>query len=312
MPKQTIKPFLSYQEQIENLELKKNLIIKNPAYATMKLVNIGYYALVDGYKDLFYDAVKRQYLQGVTFEDIVALYEFDENLRELIFKYIGHIEQKIRSLVSYHFCDTFSEKQSDYLNPTNYNYIKKNQNGIDRLIKILLMEANYNMNHLRVIYQRTTYGNVPLWVIVSTLTFGQISKMYSFLQPSIQSKISHQFVSVNEKELTQYLKVLTDFRNICAHNERLFLFHCRTDIPDTALHKKFKIAKIGSQYKKGKNDVFAVTIAFYYLLSKDEFKHFKKGLHNILNIFENQSSSTYIITLLDTMGFPDTWKNDTI
>ena len=69
----------------------------------------------------------RTYENGTKFTDLVALYEFDKNLRSLVFKYICHIEQKIRSLVSYSFCEAFTENQSSYLNPLNYNVSRKNQ-----------------------------------------------------------------------------------------------------------------------------------------------------------------------------------------
>ncbi len=36
----------------------------------------------------------RKYKEGTTFEDLVALYEFDEKLRTLIFRYLCHFEQK--------------------------------------------------------------------------------------------------------------------------------------------------------------------------------------------------------------------------
>lgn len=72
----------------------------------------------------------RTYENGTKFTDLVALYEFDKNLRSLVFKYICHIEQKIRSLVSYSFCEAFTENQSAYLNPLNYNVSRKNKNEL--------------------------------------------------------------------------------------------------------------------------------------------------------------------------------------
>lgn len=63
-----------------------------------------------------------------------------------------------------------------------------------------------------------------MWVIMKTLTFGQMSKMYSFLTTSMKTKISRHFDYVSEKELIQYMKVLTLYRNVCAHNERLFSY----------------------------------------------------------------------------------------
>ena len=106
-----IKPFLNYEEQIRNLIERKGMIITDREVATSKLEDISYFALIDGYKNLFYNPMTRKYREGTTFEDIVALYEFDEKLRALIFQYLCHFEQKMRSLISYHFCDTYSERQ---------------------------------------------------------------------------------------------------------------------------------------------------------------------------------------------------------
>lgn len=116
-----IKPFLNYEEQINNLIEQKEMIVNDHKFAVSKLEDISYFALIDGYKNLFYNPMTRKYKEGTTFEDLVALYEFDEKLRTLIFRYLCHFEQKMRSLISYHFCDTYSEKQEDYLNAVHYN-----------------------------------------------------------------------------------------------------------------------------------------------------------------------------------------------
>lgn len=224
MQKKLTKPFITYFEQLNNLIQKKHLNISNLSYAKNKLLNIGYYSLIDGYKDIFYNPMTRTYEKGTNFTDIVALYDFDENLRSLVFKYICHIEQKIRSLISYSFCEVFSENQAAYLNSANYNISKTNRYHISKLISKLTYEATKNTEHNYVVYQRNTYGNVPLWVIMKTLTMGQTSKMYSFMHPSIKSKISIHYDNITEKELIQYLRIFTIFRNLCAHNERLFFF----------------------------------------------------------------------------------------
>lgn len=304
------KPFLNYQEQINYLITKKGLIISNPSFAENKLQEIRYYALINGYKSIFYDYTRRTYLPDTTFEDIVNLYNFDEALRLLIFRYICHVEQKIRSQISYYFCEKYSSSQNDYLDPNNYNYSKRNKSGISKLIQILTYNANRSLAHDYIIYQRKKYQNVPLWAIVNTLTIGQISKMYSYMQSDIQSKISHCYPAVNERELKQHLKVITDFRNVCAHNERLFLYHSHTDIPDTVLHKKLCVPKTGSHYSVGKNDLFAIVIALRYLLLKEDFKQFYRQLKTIISSYQKQSSQNNTKKLLENMGFHSTW--DTI
>lgn len=309
MAYQPIKPFLTYKEQLDNLIDKKQLIINNKEFALAKLQHVGYYSLIDGYKNLFYNPMTRKYEPDTTFEDIVALYDFDKKLRTLIFENICNIEQKIRSLISYHFCETYSENQDAYLNPNNYNNTNKNSPGIQKLISILSKEAINSTEHAYVVYQRNTYGNVPLWVVLNTLTLGQTSKMYSFFTTSIQSKISTNFKAVNEKELSQYLKVLTHFRNICAHNERLFSFKSRYEIPDTLLHAKLQIPKNGQHYAYGKSDLFSIIISFYYLLNENEVKEFKQEFTKLITKFEKKSNAEKKNKLLVSMGVPNNWPS---
>lgn len=68
-----IKPFLTYDQQIRHLEGDKHILIKDHSAAKESLLNISYYALIGGYKTLFYDSMTRTYLPGTTFEDIVTL-----------------------------------------------------------------------------------------------------------------------------------------------------------------------------------------------------------------------------------------------
>ena len=213
-----IKPFRTYEEQIDNLINRKGLIINDVPKAIADLESISYYALIDGYKDLFYNPDTRTYLTGTTFEDIRNLYDFDASLRDLIFSYSRIVEQSIRSLVSYHFANINGANQSA---PANYYPVKSSRADVSKLIKILDYEANVNPQHPYIVYQRRTYNNVPLWVLVNTLTFGQISRMYSLLSPEIKTKVSRHFISVSERDLIQFLRVLTNFRNVCAHNTAL-------------------------------------------------------------------------------------------
>ena len=115
------KPFITYTTQIEKLKNEKNLIITNTDFALTSLKNISYYGLIDGYKHPFIDIHTRKYVNNTCFENIVALYELDEDLRELFFKYLCRIERKLRSSISYHFCQKHGERQEEYLNPAKVN-----------------------------------------------------------------------------------------------------------------------------------------------------------------------------------------------
>jgi len=274
------------------------------------LKRIGYYSLISGYKHLFRIPNQKNYKDGVSFDEIVALYEFDESLRELFLHYLLHIERHMRSLLSYYFTEKNGELQVSYLNKENYNYSRKHKNGIDRLVSELQKLAQTEQ-HPYIAYQRNNYHNVPLWVLVNALTFGTLSKMYFFFPSDLQSKVGKNFPSVNEKQLGQFLSVLTKFRNVCAHNERLFSYRCRDAIPDTKLHQKLDIPKKGDTYECGKTDLFAVVIAFRYLLPREEFILFKKKLTAQIDVISNSANHITRNELLSAMGFPQKWKDIT-
>ena len=171
------KPFLTYEQQLVKLRDEKCIVIENESMTLSKLQQVGYYSLVSGYKHLFRIPTQKTYKGGTTFREIVALYEFDESLRELFLHYLLHIERHIRSLLSYYFTEKYGESQSAYLTKTNYNYARKHQQGIDRLVNDL-QKLTQTTQHSYIAYQRNTYHNVPLWVLVNALTFGTLSKMY--------------------------------------------------------------------------------------------------------------------------------------
>ena len=102
--------------------------------------------------------------------------------------------------------------------------------------------------------------------------------------------------------------MLTKYRNVCAHGDRLFSYRTVDQILDTPLHSKLNIPQQGNQFIYGKQDLFAVVIAFRYLLPKDDFLVFKRKLtleisrvnKNLVHITEDE--------LLERMGFPQNWK----
>ena len=301
------KPFLTYEQQLIKLRDEKHIVIADEAETLCKLQQVGYYSLVSGYKHLFRLPAQKIYKDGTAFEELVSLYEFDEALRELFLHYLLHIERHVRSLLSYYFTEKYGEAQSAYLLKTNYNYVRKHQQGIDRLVHEL-QKLTLTTQHSYIAYQQNTYHNVPLWVLVNALTFGTLSKMYFFFPFDLQSKVSKNFAHVNEKQLGQFLAVMTKFRNVCAHNERLFSYRSKDAIPDMELHAKLGIPKGRGLYQCGKNDLFAVVIAFRYLLPKQEFLVFKRALTTRIDNFLKSTTHISEEELLHAMGFPVNWK----
>lgn len=88
------KIFFTYEQQLNKLQQEKNLIIPDINAAKLTLEKLSYYSLIGGYKGLFKHTPSQKYIYGVTFDEIVAFYYFDEELRSLFMKYIFHVDTR--------------------------------------------------------------------------------------------------------------------------------------------------------------------------------------------------------------------------
>lgn len=305
------KLFLTYSQQIAELKTK-NLIIEDNSTTERILSQIGYFSLIVAYKKCFKNPTTRQYRAGTTFGNIVSLYLFDEDLRFYILSYLLKFERTIKAQIAYHFSDRYGEKQNQYLLNTNYNYVDPRKAGIDKLIERWLRPLAIASNdHQYIVHHRTHHNNVPLWVLVNALTFGNISSMFSFLPQSIQASICKDYPLLPD-EMTSILAVLTFFRNVCAHGDRLFQFRVnKKSIPDLKLHASLKIRKVGPLYSCGKSDLFAVLVAMRYLLPNEEFVALKRDIAKHIAAFTSDCDTIKEVDLLIEMGFPPNWKEIT-
>ncbi len=235
------KPFKTIDEQIAILE-SRGLSVGETGYDILLAEN--YYSIINGYKEPFIDRdLSRSsnveiYKEGTSIEDIYALFCFDRELRETCFCYLLRIEARVRSVLAYTFCEVHPETMA-YLNENNYTKPDEYMPGkryysdnLEKLIEGLKSKAMYDQPCKPFIaHYRNDYGEVPLWVLVNDLTFGNISHFFDLLPRSIQNTICKRIVDLrhsNEKiflvpyDMRLILRSLVSFRNICAHDDRLY------------------------------------------------------------------------------------------
>lgn len=296
------KRFLTYDEQISFLSEQKQLIIEDQEYAKRILFQTGYFALVNGYKRIFKNPQTNKFQVGVRFEDVYGMYCFDRNLRSILLKYILICEQTIKSSVSYHFCQIYGEDQKAYLNPINYLQSENHSRIIKKLIQKMSAQLNENSSYYYIRHYVKRYQSVPFWVLVNTLTLGQVSKMYSCQKSRVKIQICKDFGEIRENELERMLSIMTKFRNVCAHNDRLFNFKTQDALPDLLIHQMLQIPRRLGRYCCGKEDLFAQVIILKMLLQEEDFEWFYTELKQCF-----QRHSVYQ-TILYQMGFPENWK----
>lgn len=304
------KPFLTIEEQVKLLQ-SRGIIISGQTSTV--LMREGYYSLINGYKDPFLDKEKTKqecddrFIDKTSFDDVYSLFDFDRNLRDVTFPYLIRAEATVRTAISYCF-SRHHTGQNDYLSQQNYctsdeyiNYcsdIEDEDEGkteyFDELSKLIGKLRN-RVEHSRasfIVHYREAFNEVPLWVLSNDLTFGTLEHFFNFMRPTEKEEVCKfisestgrlgdkalGFFSVDEARIG--LEALVKFRNICAHDERLYC------------------ASVGDR-----KQINFIRMALYLerYLTTDEFYSF---INKFLNVFESiHISSTE--NILSSLGFDE-------
>lgn len=239
------RPFLTIEQQIERLEKRG---MRTSEETPEILMREGYYSVVNGYKAPFIDAKASKeadddrYVDGATFEQLYALFAFDRDLRELTFHYLIRAEATTRTAISYCFSEAHRSPDA-YLLQANYcsydEYAAREESPssyaseLAGLTGILRGRANSSRTEF-VTHYREEHGGVPLWVLANDLTFGNLEHFFNLMKPDEQSAFCRMVATstgrLGDKALGYFgpgkarvcLEALVKFRNICAHDERIY------------------------------------------------------------------------------------------
>lgn len=302
------KQFKNLDEQLEIFKYK-GLIIEDEEFAKTVLLRENYF-FINGYRHLFMkSANNKRYIEGTTFEELYSLFLFDRQFRNIIFKHLLIIENNIKSIISYQLSKKYGYKESDYLKIKNFDGAPDKQRQINDLLKKMKRQIRVNGGqHSATSHYLSNYGYIPLWVLVKVLSFGIVSEMYSILKLEDRLAIASIY-GIDQDTLTNYLPILANYRNLCAHEDILFENKTQRFIDDTRYHALLNIDKIDDEYIYGKNDLFALLIIIRQLLTGNEVKNLILEIERVLNNLEYNLKTISIDKVLDRMGFPPNWKD---
>lgn len=298
------KEFRTLDEQIDILK-SKDLTINNEDKAKDVLLRENYF-FINGYRYLFFDKNKnRKFITGTTFEELYSAFLFDRNLRNIMFKNLLVVENNIKSIISYQLSKKYGFKEKDYLNPKNFIQDYKDSRRVDDVLNKMKRQIRVNgEKHTATYHYMNKYKYVPLWILVKVLSFGLINELFGILKPEDKEEIA-SFYKISSEDLKVYLQLLSNYRNLCAHEDIVYDHRTQTFINNTKYHKELNIEKNElDEYAQGKNDLYAVVIIFKQMLDKDRFNDFMNELKVCFDIFDQNVKIIEIDNLLKRMGFP--------
>lgn len=301
------KTFKTLDEQIDILK-GKGLVIDDIEYTKNIILRENYFFLM-GYRHLFMSSDNpKLFLEGTTFKELYSLFYFDRQLRNIMFKNILIIENNTKSIFSYVLSQKYGYRESDYLRNINYNQSPDKIRQVNDLLKKMKRQIRVNGGqHEATKHYINNYGYIPLWVVVKVLSFGITSELYTILKPNDQREVA-KYYDVEPENLMQFLPILSNYRNLCAHEDICYINRTQKAIDDTKYHRLLYIPKISEEYIYGKNDLFALIIILKQLLEENNFNLFINEISYELDRLSGKLKVIKIEKVLHEMGFPNNYK----
>ncbi|MBC6427197.1 MAG: Abi family protein [Ekhidna sp.] len=217
------KEAITIPQQIKRLK-ERGLRIFNEKEAEKYLSNVSYYRLGEYWYVMVKEPKKKHFFEnGSTFENVITLYNFDAELRLLLFNVIEKIEISLRTKLIYHlscekdpwwFCNSGIFKDQIQFSKT-----------LSTIERDISRAKNNNItikNHFKKYKNDSRFP--PAWKTLEQVSFGNLSKLYGNLKHDItaKDKIAKEYGAVHHSYLTNWLQSISQIRNLCAHHSRLW------------------------------------------------------------------------------------------
>jgi abortive infection bacteriophage resistance protein len=174
------------------------------------------------------DTERHTFLPGIYFEDIIERYDFDRQLRIILFDAVEQIEIALRTKMIYHLSLAYGGLW--YLHPTLFDVTNIAFNSVEQTAHLhILNELQKEFGRSQEIFAkdhcyRYPGENADAWKILEVASLGTLSKLYK----NLKNKLPEKAIIANEMGLHStftfvgWLEAIALVRNIIAHHSRLW------------------------------------------------------------------------------------------
>jgi len=240
------KPALTVPEQIGRLK-DRGLSIQNDARAAALLEVVSLFRL-SPYMRPFQQNPDHQFRQGTTLAQIVTLYRFDRELRNLVMDAVERAEVAVRACISNVMATRYDDphwylKREHFKNSYDHErllnelrekmdeerrHFTREKERIERSrapdpLKQKRIERRKRDNYFRF-YGQTyhTPDLPPSWAMLEVLSLGALSRLYQGIARDADRKQIARRFNLPQEVLGSWLHTFTFVRNCCAHHARLW------------------------------------------------------------------------------------------
>ncbi len=286
---------LGISAQIAMLKAR-GLTFGDEQMAQQTLAIISYFRLAAFLRPMEADKQSHQYKPNATFENAVALYSFDTELRELLFHGISKIEIALRTKMIHHFSMKYGAFWFLEMQLCNDEHLfLENLSAIDR--EISRSKEDFIKEHFQK-YDKPAFP--PAWKTMELLSLGTLAKVFfNSSDTKLKKKIAREFGHPNHLSLESWMTSITALRNHCAHHARVW----NRNYPVTpVLPKRLQqpwISNTATVFNKLYPQLCCIA---YWLRSIDPQSPFVADFKALLQKYPTVDAAA--------MGFPKGWREE--
>jgi len=214
------KPALNTAEQV-SLLLRRGMQVRQPLRAARHLHHINYYRLRAywlPFEDHSRQGGDHRFVAGTDFDDVLAIYNFDRELRLLVLDAVERIEISLRTRLA----NELTLRYGPFAHEHGPCFARQEvwQVSLDELRREYRRSRETFAEHYRVHYPQLE--TPPLWVACELMSLGHLSRwIQNLASPKDRQAIANAY-GLDEKVLVSFAHHLTVVRNHCAHHGRVW------------------------------------------------------------------------------------------
>lgn len=287
-----IRPMLKepkpFPQQVELLK-SRGMIIEDDHEIELYLNARNYYRLNVYFH--YYLTNENKFKENTCFSMIINHENNDSWLRKFLRNHLEPIELKARTQIAYWMAHLL--KPDAFYHSSSF-YEDKSESADDKFCAVSQIiesiKEKYSRDDRAIQHHMAKYEGVfPTWVVVEYLSFGDLSKIYSWVQGKVQIKVAENF-NTKAMFLKSWFHCLSVLRNVCAHYGYLY----KRRMPNLPKIPE----KLNSEIDR--HSLFANVFCLYRLSSLD----CKESIISSLWKRETQNESFH----LSDYGFPHNWE----
>lgn len=276
-------------KQLVALLQTRGLIIANSDSAEEFLHSTNYYRL-SGYLHDFRQPSSDIYSKGLTWEQLLRIYNFDRRLTRILMFALEDIEETFKTRMSLVLTNAYKNDPEIYLRPNVY----KEYAPYLTFLSYFEKEISNNKSLPFVKHHIDQYGgHFPMWVAVELFTMGNLNALYDNLIGKYEKAIASLY-GTGPRQLSSWIENLTYTRNHLAHYMRIYNFN----FGRTPLKCKYHPKYIGTS-----NMIFDQIYVMACMYSD-----FNEWNNYILPEIEQLLAEFEPDVALSGLGFPPDWK----